>query len=95
MEKIVLLMSPDPENFLLVLQKVWYDLSFLLVVYEWLVSRFLLVSEILVIIHCRKKLQQLSQNLGNAVHVLAQKEKRQFIPQYIQQRMILAADNFF
>lgn len=95
MEKIVFILSPDPENLLTILQKVGYDLSFLIIVYEWLTGRLKLAIENLFVDHNHWHTQQLSQTLVVAFQLLVQKEKRLVAQRHLQQRMILAVDNFF
>jgi hypothetical protein len=95
MEKIAFLVSPDPESLMAILQKVGNDLSFLLLVYEWSAGRFKLALENLFSYYNSMNLQQLSQTVVNAIHILLHKEERLMVQQQIQRRMILAVDNFF
>ncbi|MCF8372007.1 MAG: hypothetical protein K9H64_10315 [Bacteroidales bacterium] len=95
MEKIAFLFSPDPENIFSILQKVLYDLSFLVILYEWITGRIKLAIENLFVDHHYWSNEQLSKILVNAVHILVQKEKRNVAQRHLQQRMISAVDNFF
>lgn len=94
MEKIMFLVSPAPENFLLVLQKVWYDLSFLLVVYNWFVSKLIISIGVVFVIKNRRNEWQICRNLISMVIGLFRQE-RQILIHQVQRRILIAADNFF